>query len=139
MRPAGIAFQLWSGTIIINCVVLVVFGMFSLNVGLIFMSILGFFLALFVSCPLLVPATFLVKWSCKLPYSHVVKIWWLGFMLVFLNFIFFYLLSQVAPWPFGDLMEIFFGSSTAALIIMLYYLRKIIMELYSEQTTNKIS
>jgi hypothetical protein len=138
MKAFGLAFTIWGGTILLNCGFFIVSGIFTLDVLLIGGGVIGFFVALFVTCPLLIPATLLINLTRKIPYHERVLVFWLGFALIALNYLFwevftwfdFFIIDRDFQYP------VFFISS-AGIVLMLIFKRTALKEFFSQQTTNK--
>ena len=138
MKAFGIAFTLWIGTIMVSSGFLLLLGIFMVEGMAVAASFIGCFIALLVTCPLLVPATLLVKLSCKIPYSGIVQICWLGFTLILMNYLFLALLSYFFSGDWSGL-DVFFYISTCALVFILFLKRTALQSFFSQQTTNKES
>ena len=137
MRAFGIAFILWGGSILLCCGLLVFSGLFiSRSFYTVIMGFIGFFAALFITSPLLLPATWLIKLASKIPYNETVRICWLGFSLILLNYLFFRVLDLYIFISWG--IDSFFPFSAIAVVVMLIFKRKTLKEFFSQQTTKEV-
>jgi hypothetical protein len=139
MRPFGLAFTLWGGSILLCCGMVAVFGIFTFNGQFFAAAIIGFFVALFISFPLLMPTTLLIRVACKIPYSNTVRLYWLGFTLLLQNYLYFKLLSLADVFDLAFIFDFFILMSTIAMVFMIFFRRTTIKDFFSQQTTNKTS
>ena len=137
MRSFGLAFTLWGGTILLCCGCIFLYGVITMDGLAVAAGIFGFFVAVFATCPLLVPTTLLIELAAKIPYNETVRLYWLGFTLVLQNYLFFQFLYLVNIFPGDEFSNTFFFISVAGMIIMLFVRKNAFKNFFSQQTTNK--
>jgi hypothetical protein len=135
MKAFGLAFTIWGGTIATCCSLIAFFGIFTFDGMAIMLGVIGFIMSLLVTSPLLLGAALLIQLAAKIPYNNTIRIYWLGFTLILLDYLFFQLLNFIMPdW---DILNVFFFPSTIGLVFMLAFRRTAIKNFFTQQTTNK--
>jgi hypothetical protein len=138
MKAFGLAFTLWGGTIFLCCGLLFLAGVFTLS-GIAIGAFVVFFVALFITCPLLITTTMLIQWALKIPYGATVRLYWLGFMLLIQNYLYFELLAFARIFGFARHgFVLLYFISAPGIVFMLVFKRTALKNFFS-QTTNKES
>jgi hypothetical protein len=139
MKAFGLAFTLWGGTIMLCCTFLFLEGIFTMNFLFVGASIIGFFAAIFISSPLLLPTTLLIKLASRIPYGATVRLYWLSFTLLLQNYLFFMLLDFADNFSIagGEYYSLYFISAVALVFMLIF--RRTAIKIFFSQTTNKES
>lgn len=133
MRPIWIAVILWAGTIFMSSAFTGLWGVYNRDSDGMIASIIIVVFGLFTTFPMLLPAIFLIRIGRRIPYSAKAKLWWVGFMLLLMSFLFIQMLAWMAGEVDGlfQILNALAWTGSIALLIMIFLLRGPLKKLYS--------
>lgn len=136
MKLFLITLRLWLGTIFLASVLLFLWGILKLDVHVIFAAFVVMIASIFISLPLLLSTSLLIRLSCQLPYSVPGRISWLGFAIALQNLGYAQLVTgglfDKPVW--GIEFVNFFSLPTICLLIVIFFTRGSLRKLYLQQT-----
>ena len=127
--------KIWGITVFINALAWLLISLLTVKLPGILLSVIFLFGGLVFSMPLLLIIIPLVYFSCKLPYSFPGKIYWLGFYLMGLLYLFFKGLESILGEWFTEIMDAGINLvivAWVALVVSLYINRAAIIKLDNE-------
>jgi hypothetical protein len=103
MTPASVAVRIWLKTIVMGCILCSMMIFFKTDgFGALLYAILFFIIGGFVTLPLLMFISPLVKFSARLPYHKRARMGWLIFCLFILYFLVYMLVEYMYSGMFLD-------------------------------------
>lgn len=128
VTPLSVAVKIWAKTIVMIILLLAICTLFDGEVwGLLFVG-LALVFGFFLTSPLLIVISPLVKWSSLVPYASLSKMTWLIFFLVLMYLLIFTLLFLMM----GNGLEVFMSGEGGLLIVSI-----IVVQLIAVRTTRK--
>jgi|GEM_PF-3435843 len=129
MRYLSVSFKLWVGTTIINAIIVACWAFINNGEPASAVGFVVLFGGIFISFPLLAPATWLLKAAQALPYSATAKIVWVACMLLLQNWLFLELLSRGLLG--SPIMDGFASAVSLSLVITVRLMRTSLYKLFA--------
>lgn len=135
MKLFLITLRLWLGTIFLASILLFLWGILKLDVHVIFAAFVAMIASIFISLPLLLSTSLLIRLSCQLPYSVPGRISWLGFAIALQNLGYAQLVTgSLFDKPVWGIEFVnFFSLPTICLLIVIFFTRGSLRKLYLQQ------